>query len=51
MINRSTKQLVVCPTKDKRQRLATIMHHRTKIQNSLEENFTVGFVTTLSICV
>ena len=34
-INKSIKQLVVRPTKDNMQRLATVMHHRAKIQNSL----------------
>ena len=34
-INKGIKQLVVRPTKDNMQRLATVMHHRAKIQNSL----------------
>lgn len=34
-INKGIKQLVVRPTKDNMQCLATVMHHRAKIQNSL----------------
>lgn len=34
-INKGIKQLVVRPTKDNMQRLATVMHYRAKVQNSL----------------